>query len=89
VASEQTSTEEAVVLSQVVWEWLEAHWHVVSVIGSVAVAVLLLATAALPPLLAPLVLGPLAAVIVTALITPTRKVADRSYTRRREYTEPR
>ena len=62
-------------LSQVVWGWLEAHWNVVSVIGCVAVALLLLVTAALPPLLAPLVLGPLAAVVLTALITPARDVS--------------
>jgi hypothetical protein len=60
------------VLSQVVWGWLEAHWSVVSLIGSAAVAVVLLVTAALPPLLAPLVLGPLVAVVLTALISPAR-----------------
>jgi hypothetical protein len=62
------------VLSQVVWGWLEAHWSVVSLIGSAAVAVVLLVTAALPPLLAPLVLGPLVAVVLTALISPARDV---------------
>ena len=67
-------------LSQVVWGWLEAHWNVVSLIGSVAVAVLLLATAALPPLLAPLVLGPLAAVVLTAVVSPAREVSRRADT---------
>lgn len=53
-----------------VWEWLEGHWNVVSVVVSVTVATLLLATGEVPPLLAPFVLGPLGAVIVTLLIAP-------------------
>jgi hypothetical protein len=52
------------------WTWLEGHWNVVSVLLSVTVAGVLVATAALPPLLAPFVLGPLAAVVVSALISP-------------------
>jgi hypothetical protein len=59
-----------------VWGWLEAYWNVVTVIGGVTVAVMLLVTAALPPLLAPLVLGPLAAVVLTALIAPAREATQ-------------
>jgi hypothetical protein len=65
-----------VVLSQVVWGWLAAHWNVVSVIGGVIGAVVLLVTAVLPPLLAPLVLGPLAAMVLTALINPGREASQ-------------
>jgi len=59
-------------LTDAVWGWLEMHWNTVSVILSVSVAALLLATGKVPPLLAPFVLGPLGAVIVTALIAPKR-----------------
>jgi hypothetical protein len=52
------------------WSWLEGHWNVVSVLLSLTVAGVLVATAALPPLLAPFVLGPLGAVVVSALIAP-------------------
>jgi hypothetical protein len=52
------------------WRWLARHWNAVSVMVSVTIAVVLVATAALPPLLAPFVLGPLGAVVVSALIAP-------------------
>jgi hypothetical protein len=63
-------------LKDVVWTWLERHWTAVSVVVSTTVAALLLATATLPPLLAPFVLGPLAAVVVTALIAPRNAVGQ-------------
>lgn len=53
-----------------VWEWLETHWYTVIVGVSLVAAGLLLATAAIPPLLAPFVLGPLGAVAMTALLAP-------------------
>lgn len=52
--------------------WLETHWTPVGVVGSVAVTAGLLATGEIPPLLTPFVLGPLGAVIITALIAPKR-----------------
>jgi hypothetical protein len=59
-------------LTDAVWGWLETHWNTVSAILSVSVAAVLLATGKVPPLLVPFVLGPLGAVIVTALIAPKR-----------------
>ena len=53
-----------------VWKWLAEHRNVASVAVSIMVTALLLATASIPPLLAPFVFGPLAAVVVTALIAP-------------------
>lgn len=54
-----------------VWRWLVRHWNVVSALACITIAALLLATATLPSILAPFVLGPLGAIIVTALITPS------------------
>lgn len=54
--------------SDAVWEWLASHWY--TVIVSVIAAGVLLATAAIPPLLAPFVLAPLGAVVMTALLSP-------------------
>ena len=50
--------------------WFVAHWHGAVAVVGIGVAVALLATAAVPPLLAPFVLGPVGAVVVTVLIAP-------------------
>lgn len=65
-------------LTDAVRGWLETHWTLVGVAGSVAVTAGLLATGEIPPLLAPVVLGPLGAVIVTALIAPKRDAGPTS-----------
>lgn len=52
------------------WECLERHWYAVVAGISVTVAGVLLVTSAIPPLLAPIVLGPLGAVAMTALLAP-------------------
>lgn len=59
-----------------VWDWLATHWYTVIVGISVTVAGVLLATAAIPPVLVPFVLAPLGTVAVTALIAP--RSAERS-----------
>jgi hypothetical protein len=55
-----------------VWRWLERHWNLVSVLVSGTVVAVLLVTSALPLLLAPFVLGPLGAVVMTALVARHR-----------------
>lgn len=56
--------------AEALWNWLERHWYAAIAGVSAAIGGLLLATAAVPAPLTPLVLGPLGAVAMTALLAP-------------------